>query len=304
MKNLWIISILLVTGLTGCIKVDVNSGKKLDNLKFSVDANVPEGSEITYDTVIVFKIKKPVDEFSFEVTNVNGKIKILRSDGKEIRAILRYKDNAHKYYNVYKYSSPSSAKIIVKTKKKWRNFKDKGEIEMTIFVPERLKSLSVTNVNGNIEAMDPLKADELSLTTVNGNVRGNLKATSLDISSVNGSIKVNLSANSINVENVNGSIKLSLENFGKVDISAVNGSISVSIPSTIGVTAEANTVNGNIHYSELEELPNFDVLEKSSHSIWHLNGGNLKFRIGSGRSHLYISTVNGSISFHLRRSMI
>ena len=304
MKNLLIFSIFVVAGLTGCVKIDINTGKNLDDLKFSVESSVPEGSKVTNDTVVVFKIKKPLREFSLEVSNISGDIKVFKSAKNEIRAILRYRDDAQKHFTVYVYNTSYSAKILVKTKEKWRHYRNKGEIDITLFIPENLGHLTISDVNGDIVAMDPIKAGELSLSTVNGSLKGNLRAYSLEVSSVNGSVKVDFSADSADVNNVNGSIKLSLGEFERVDVNAVNGSISVSIPSDLGIKGEANTVNGGIHYSELEDLPNFEVLEKSSHSLWNFTGGNLKFRIGSWRSSLHISTVNGPIRFHLRGSMI
>ncbi len=306
MKNLLITSIfIIVVGLSGCVKIDINTGKNLDHLKFSVESPVPEGSKITYDTVIVFDIKKPKEKFSLEVSNISGDIKILKSDGNNVRAILKYRDDAKKYYKVYEYSSPSKAKIIIKTKEKWLDLKkDKGEIDITLFVPDNLGDISISSVNGDIITLDPLKGAEINLSTVNGDIKGNVNAHFSTLSSVNGSIKVIISADSVNVDNVNGSIKVTLKNFDEVDINEVNGSVSVSLLADIGIKGEANTVNGSIHYSELEELPNFTVLEKNTRSLWHLNGGSLKFRIGSGKSYLHISTVNGSISFHIRGRMI
>ncbi len=304
MKKLLSLSILVFATLTACVKVDIHTGEHRGDFKYSSNVTIPEGAEVSHDTLITFKVKEPAGEFSFKVSNISGNLKVLKSDRNQIRVILKYKNDAQKYYNVYIYSNSSSASIIVKSKEKWLQLKDNGKIDMIIFVPEGMGCLAISNVNGSIVVMDRIFEGEMSISTVNGDIKGKLKAGSLTLSSVNGYIRAGISADSVNVNNVNGSIKLVLGEFNEVDVNAVNGSISVSIPDNLGITGEANTINGKIHYKELETLPDFRVIGESSHLFWKLKGGNLKFKIGTGEAYLRTSTINGSIRFHLIGGMI
>lgn len=125
------------------------------------------------------------------------------------------------------------------------------------------------------------------LVTVNGGITTDGITSEMRAKTVNGSITVRNHSGAVDASTVNGSISAAigaLSDAGDLEFDTVNGSISVSIPGTFGGQVELATVNGKV----VSDVP-ISVSGK-------LSSRKLRGIIGSGRSKLEASTVNGSIS--------
>jgi DUF4097 and DUF4098 domain-containing protein YvlB len=139
-----------------------------------------------------------------------------------------------------------------------------GSVEYHVTVP-RLARLEIETVNGR-----------LSIEGVTGSVNA---------STVNGSLEITDASGEVEASTVNGSIKTHIEKTdptGRNSFSTVNGSVTLYLPADVSGTFDAHTVNGSIR----TDFP----LEVTGR--W---GKRLEGRLGDGRGHYEIETVNGSV---------
>jgi len=127
------------------------------------------------------------------------------------------------------------------------------------------------------------------LKTVNGEATTQGIGGEVVAETVNGHVGVKGSRGSVDLHTVNGGIDAELEKLGEhVKLETVNGGVSLTAPSPLDAQVDVQTVNGGV--SE-----DFDL---------HVNrpqygpGANIHEKVGAGRSHLELKTVNGGVELH------
>ncbi len=289
MRKYMLFAILFL--VTACIRVEVNAD---ENPKITISTKTR--GEVTLDSVLKFQMESP-GEFTFELENINGDIRIFRKPGNEITVVLRPSEKAYRKLRVYRYEGKDEAGVYVKSKKKswhWGDF-DEYRIDIDVFLPEGIGKLEISTVNGKIHCMDELVGEDLELSTVNGKIVGTIRGENIDLSAVNGKINAHLSGTDISISNVNGGIRIYLEKFTDAEIDNVNGSIRVTVSGSHDFRGEISTVTGSIDIEDIEESPYLKHIEKSRPFV----GKTYKFILGQGTSKLDISNVNGSVTIRL-----
>lgn len=128
----------------------------------------------------------------------------------------------------------------------------------------------------------------LNASTINGGIGSDGVNGVVDITSMNGAVEVlgDAGPKEIVVSTTNGGIVVrAAPQGGRYFLRTVNGSVKVTLPENVGVTLQANTVNGSISLG---------------YGQWVLQGGQIgrgsvSGTLGDGALPLDINTVNGSI---------
>ncbi len=294
-KFLFYVSILL---LTACMRVEVIAD---ENPNVTINPEVK--GKVTQDTVLKFRVESP-DEFKFEIKNINGDIRVFRNSKDEITVILKPSKFAYKELKVYRYEDDDEAGVYVKSKEKYIIMKhlddykriiEKYRIDMDVFLPDDMREVKLTTINGTIHFLDRISEKNTEITTVNGKISGSLGGRNIEISVVNGKIHLDFSGDKISISNVNGSVRLDLGRFSYADISNVNGSIRINLSGNLDVRGDISTLTGSVNIDDIKESPLLRDFEKSRALI----GKTYRFLLGTGRSSLDISNVNGSITIEL-----
>ena len=128
----------------------------------------------------------------------------------------------------------------------------------------------------------------MNASTINGRIDSHGVTGVVKITSTNGAVEVlgDVGPNEIAVSTTNGGVVVrAAPQGGRYDLRTVNGSIQIALPENVGVTLQANTVNGSISLD---------------FGQWVLQGGQIgrgsvSGILGDGALLLDINTVNGSI---------
>ena len=285
----WAILLIPVI-LMGCINIKINGDELSDH-------SVPSDAKITTHKTIEFEVKTP--NFSFELSNINGDIHVMKGKSKKIKVVLNYTEAALKYFKIYQYEHENEAGVIVKKKSKFiKHTPRKARIDIDLFIPDSLNGIDLSSVNGSIDLPFEIYAGSLEISCVNGSIKGNVWSKNASVSSVNGRIKISAKVGSVDVSNVNGTIWVTFPTkFNDAELSVVNGSVHTRIPRNIGLSLEATTVHGSIH---VNSVPDDAYYQKSGHFV----GKNVRIKIGDGSSNLGISSVNGSIYINFGSGII
>lgn len=126
--------------------------------------------------------------------------------------------------------------------------------------------------------------------TINGEVRVNSLSSNARVQTINGSIKISTSGYA-EASTINGSItaKLGDSNWSKaLSFKTINGEISLELPSNLGASVDAQTLNGSIN----SDFP-LTVISQSE------DRKRLKGTIGAGGRSLSLKTLNGSINLRI-----
>ncbi len=127
-----------------------------------------------------------------------------------------------------------------------------------------------------------------TLRTVNGSIEADDVASPIDAAAVNGRISITTTSYA-QAKTVNGRISVAMQNpnwpNGGLEFASVSGRIDVTIPRSSSAQVHAKTLNGTI--SSAVPL----TARRGEGRIMNYADGT----IGSGRSSLTISTLNGSI---------
>jgi len=145
------------------------------------------------------------------------------------------------------------------------------------------------NVRDNDVEVDFVVRVPAGVSFEGDNVNGAVEAVGLtgrvDLETVNGSVTVETAGGEASAQTVNGSIQATVRGAGTGPLRfvTVNGGVTLGLPSGLGASFEAETVNGSIS-------SDFPITLSGRINPRHLRG-----RIGDGRRELRAETVNGSI---------
>ena len=128
----------------------------------------------------------------------------------------------------------------------------------------------------------------LNASTINGRVDAHGVNGIVDVAATNGPIEVlgETGPSKLTARTTNGGIAVKVApRQGHYQLRTVNGSILVALPEDLGVTLQANAVNGGVTLD---------------YGQWMLQGGQISRRnvnatLGDGALHLDVNTTNGSI---------
>ncbi len=202
--------------------------------------------------------------------NINGAIKIIGWDKNEVQVdAVKTADERAKLDEAKIVVDATASLVKIKTEYPQRdNYNNPAKIDYTIQVPRRARLDAIRAVNGavNVEGVQGY----INISSVNGEVTGKSLAGEVKLSSVNGRVLAGLNE---------------LGGASPVELSAVNGSVELTLPSDANAELNASTLHGSISTG-------FDIpVERARFT----GGSNLRAKLGSGMTHVKLSTVNGSI---------
>jgi DUF4097 and DUF4098 domain-containing protein YvlB len=206
-----------------------------------------------------------------ELDNVNGNVRIQVWERNEVQVdAVKYASTQEALEDTKIVVDARSNTIRIKTdypSSKWWGRGNESSVEYTISVPRNADLDEISLVNGDLQIDS--SAGSVSASTVNGTLTANDLSGETSLSTVNGTLQVGFSQ----------------LNASKVSLSSVNGTMQLKLPSNADARISASTVNGGIS--------NDFGLEVDKHQ-WV--GKDMKGVLGSGKTHIDLSTVNGKIS--------
>lgn len=202
--------------------------------------------------------------------NVNGGVEITGWDRNEVQIVAtKHANSQDKLARLKIEVQASNDSVAIKTKLPEGTNNNPGSVEYEIHVPRGARLDKIDTVNGSVEVSEIRGAVHVS--SVNGKVTGRGLTGDIDLSTVNG--KVDCEA-------------IELAGAQNVKLSTVNGSVELSVPRDSNAHLTANTVHGGIH-------SDFGTPGRTG-----FVGANLDTTMGSGSTHVDLSSVNGGISIH------
>ena len=212
-----------------------------------------------------------------KVYNVNGYIRIKKSDDNQVKIIAHKKAHVRKrdldkpFDEIEIIVNEYGDEITIETIQEGHDgptfsfgFDKKKEVDYDIYVPPMFE-LQIENVSGKIN-IDDIEGDII-------------------VNNVNGDVTLINTPGKNYVELVNGSVRTDLNTTKGMNIQVVNGKIFYNLGTEINAKVNAEIINGKI---DTEELP-FSISNKESKSF---NGS-----LGNGEYVISAEVVNGKIVF-------
>lgn len=212
-------------------------------------------------------IKKTVSidqEGTLKLANINGSINITTFSGNEVKIEARQMaDSKEEFENIEIGFVSEGNKLDIMVEKKEKSCK--VYVDFNLKVPERLKSVDLLTILGDIEVEGDYR--ELKLKTVNGQIDFEGNFTRGDFNTVSDDIVLY--------------IEDDLQ--GDMQAKTYNGDIKVELDSDSSFVIEAFAVNGNIRNE-------FKLFARKV-----AFGRKLKGTINKGQHKVYLKSQNGSI---------
>ncbi len=175
---------------------------------------------------------------SLHVVSDRGAVKILQSDGNDIKVVIDKRVHADNQESADKYNNNTKPQLTVSDKVVTINANTQGAGEhgvttdLTISVPKKAQvSISTRRGDVNIAGRDaPVDVSnqhgEVTLADINGNATLNLQHSSAKVSNVAGDVQVDGRVNDISVSDVKGALRLSGEFMESVKLSNISKTLS------------------------------------------------------------------------------
>jgi len=184
-----------------------------------------------------------------------------------------------------------------------------ASVEIEVWIPVALKSLTLKTVSGEI-TVDDVRAAESRITTVSGairaaNLKGDLAATSVSggilakglaggraaLTVTSGSIEGSGKLDVLEMTSVSGGATFDLapgKDAWSVRASTVNGSIRLTLPAAAGAKVKCTTLSGEIRC----DFPMKDKSGPEKPLVGHVLDGTF----GGGTGSIHASTINGGVA--------
>lgn len=150
--------------------------------------------------------------------------------------------------------------------------------------PEHHTNNNPATVTYELHVPNSARLDGINL--VNGSLEVSAVTGEVEASLVNGNTSIHDLSGRAELSSVNGSINAyykSLQNVGSIQMKTVNGSLRLGLPSSPNADVSVSTMNGGI-------TTDFPLQVEGKFIGKHIDG-----RLGSGGTHIEISSVNGSV---------
>ncbi len=202
--------------------------------------------------------------------NVNGSVEINGWDRNEVQVVAtKHANSQEKLARLRIDVEASKDSVAIETKLPSGMNNNPGSVEYMIQVPRRAMLDKVDTVNGSVEVSGI--SGSAHVASVNGKVTGRGLTGNIELSTVNGEVDCEA---------------VDLAGAHAVKLSTVNGSVQLSMPRESNAHLRASAVHGRIS-------SDFDLPIKNGFA-----GSNLDTTMGSGGTHVDLSSVNGGISIH------
>ena len=183
---------------------------------------------------------------------------------------------------------------------KFRNFRDKDRVDISLAVPRALPTkvgtvsadgllaglhahASVSTVSGSL-VVDGTRGS-LGANTVSGEIVVRDHHGELTTNSVSGEVAASGALTRVHSTTVSGELALDVTaGASSIDASSVSGDVTVRLPEGEGVHVSANAVSGRL------------VVDGRDHNRGSLPGHRVDVTTGDGRSRLSASTVSGHVT--------
>lgn len=206
-----------------------------------------------------------------ELDNINGDVHISSWDRNEVKVdAVKYADTKEKLDEAKIEINSGKDYISIRTKypehNGWGHHDNPASVEYNLTVPRTASLDEIKLING-----------ALDVTGISGEVRA---------SCINGRLQARDLSGRAKLSTVNGRMdaRFNQLNNKDIDLSSVNGGLELTIPSDSNAAVEASTVSGGIN--------NDFGLHVNRHQMV---GQSLRGDLGTGGSHIKLSTVNGRI---------
>jgi len=213
-----------------------------------------------------------------EVSNVNGRIRVTRSDGNQVEVVAEKKGRgvseeaaraAADRIEIKESVSSSSIRIETKTPRTNGMFSGSSEVSYAVRVPAGA-DVKFTTVNGGIEVSS--LTGRINVETTNGGIIAREVGGPIEASTTNGGVDVELTRVAS----------------GGVTLGCTNGGIKLRLPADATATISASVTNGGIDSDGLQ-------LEKTESTRRHLEA-----RLNGGGPTIKIEGTNGGIRIGAR----
>jgi hypothetical protein len=155
-------------------------------------------------------------------------------------------------------------------------------------VPDSVE-LNVQTTNGAVSIEDV--TGDIAASTTNGAVSLTGTTGTASVSTSNGAVTVKVHSGSLACHTSNGAVDCDLAALGATDdavLSTTNGAVTLLLPADVSCVIDATTSNGLITINDF-------TVTYDEQTTGHVRG-----RIGSGASHVTITTTNGEVTIRRR----
>jgi hypothetical protein len=243
-------------------------------------ASSVRGAELSENIDRTFNVKPGS---SFVLTNVNGRVTVNSWDQPRVHVVARKEVEA----------SSSVLKDVMRELQVEFQQRDGGLVVKT-HMPKRTEGgtalfswLTGDRVEAQVEYQITVpRTMNLDVETVNGAVLVTGVNGRHEVETTNGRIEIARCAGSIHASTTNGSIEAELLTVAKgqpLELETTNGRIEVSVPATLAVDVDADTMNGGVR----TDLPI---------STTRVSRTSLRGTMNGGGAPLKLRTVNGGIA--------
>lgn len=208
-----------------------------------------------------------------ELENINGSVHITAWDQNEVKVdAVKYANTKERLDEVKIEVETESDFVSIRTRYPDHNntfsggWNDPAGVEYTVMVPRNARLDEISLVNGSLDVHGV--SGEVHASCVNG------KLTAQDLTG------------RLELSTVNGKLNAQFQQLGEtsIQLSSVNGGLEVTLPSDANARIDASTVSGGI---------DDDFGLHVNHHRWV--GHDLRAELGSGRTRIELSNVNGHI---------
>ncbi|MDP8238022.1 MAG: DUF4097 family beta strand repeat-containing protein [Candidatus Hatepunaea meridiana] len=228
------------------------------------------------------------------IETVNGSIEVTGYDGDQVTIDAKMEVKGKKEDICKELLSEIEIKINEKGKELEieADTKDKRgysvSVSFKIQVPHRMK-IEAETVNGSIDVTDINGG--ANIETINGSLNCSNMICDVDAETINGSINFDDVSGELDAETINGSIdcESALEPPQSISFETINGKVNVELKGIPDAKLNIAAVNGNIKLKGFAEVE----LKRNARSF--------SSTLGSGAGSYDISTVNGSVTFELKK---
>lgn len=241
---------------------------------------------------------------SLHVVSDRGTVKILESDGNDVKVVVDKRIHADKQESADKYNEGTKPQITVSDKVVTINANTQGAGEhgvttdLTISVPKKAAvTVSTRHGDVNISGRDGTidiasQHGEVTLADINGNASLNLQHSSAKVSNISGDVAIDGRVNDVTVADVKGALRLTGEFMESVKLS------------NIAKTVSFKSARTDMEFARLEgtlDLDSGDLRATSAAGPSRLITKSKDVHLESVSGDLHVEDTNGAVEISIRK---